>query len=281
MPTRTVLRGQVIVEDGRYVGKPWDNAKVRGTSHNQGDGLRMALEIGAMPWGQWSGRHSTPINALAPAYGDRALTDKTNRLSYPYGVLLNQGGLRFLDEGEDQSFYTYAKYGARILDEPEGIAYQVFDSKVTHLLEARYSTSEPIKADTLEALVEQLAVDRPTAIKTLDDYNAAAGHGTFDPGELDDMCTKGLTPPKSNWAQKLDTPPFLVYPVTGGITFTFGGLKVNDQTQVIGTDWRPIPGLYACGEMVGGLFHDNYPGGSGLVSGATFGRSAGRSAARG
>jgi tricarballylate dehydrogenase len=263
----------------QYLGKPWDHAKVRGTSHNQGDGLRMGLEIGAMPWGQWSGRHSTPINALAPPYGDRALTDKTNRLSYPYGLLVNKRGLRFLDEGEDQYFYTYAKYGARILDEPEGIAYQIFDSKVTDLLERRYSTSEPIQADTLKELVEQLDVDKQRANKTLEEYNAAAGHGMFDPGELDGMCTQGLFPPKSNWAQKLDTPPFLAYPVTGGITFTFGGLKINERAQVVGTDWRPIAGLFACGEMVGGIFHDNYPGGTGLVSGAVFGRIAGRSAA--
>ena len=87
--------------------------------------------------------------------------------------------------------------------------------------------------------------------------------------------------PKSNWAQKLDTPPFLAWPVTGGITFSFGGLKVNDRAQVIGTDWNPIEGLYTCGEMVGGLFHHNYPGGSGLMSGAVFGRIAGANAARG
>ncbi|MGA2412060.1 MAG: FAD-binding protein, partial [Candidatus Binataceae bacterium] len=114
----------------QYLGRPWDHAKVRGTMHNQGDGLRMALAIGAMPWGQWSGCHATPINADAPAYGDRKLTDKTNRLSYLYGVMINRLGLRFVDEGEDQALFTYAKFGGAILNQPGGVAWQIFDAKV-------------------------------------------------------------------------------------------------------------------------------------------------------
>ena len=263
----------------QYLGRPWDHAKVRGTRHNQGDGLRMAIEIGALAHGQWSGCHATPINAEAPAYGDRELTDKTNRLSYPYGLMLNNLGRRFVDEGEDQQFFTYARFGGVILNQPESIAYQIFDAKVRDLLEPRYATSEPIAADTLEGLVERLDLDRSTALETIQTYNRAAGRGRFDPGECDGMAARGIAPLKSNWAQRLDTPPYLAYPVTGGITFSFGGLKVDERARVIGTDWRPIPGLYACGEMVGGLFHSNYPGGSGLTSGAVFGRIAGASAA--
>lgn len=264
----------------QYLGRPWDHAKVRGTMFNQGDGLRMAFEIGAMPWGQWSGCHATPINALAPPFGDRQLTDKTNRLSYLYGVMINKLGLRFVDEGEDQALFTYAKFGGSILNQPGGVAYQIFDAKVSDLLEPRYSTSQPIIAQRLDDLVRQLDVDHESALRTLDEYNAAAGHGGFNPGIRDDMATRGLALPKSNWAQKLDTPPFSAWPVTGGITFSFGGLKINEHAQVIGTNWEPIPGLYTCGEMVGGLFHNNYPGGSGLMSGAVFGRIAGASAAR-
>ncbi|OGK79461.1 MAG: tricarballylate dehydrogenase [Candidatus Rokubacteria bacterium GWA2_70_23] len=222
----------------RYLGRPWDHAKVRGTRYNTGDGLRMAMEIGALPHGQWTGCHSTPIDASAPPHGDRKLTDKTNRLSYMYGVLVNVRGRRFFDEGEDFQFYTYAKLGGIILNEPSGVAHQIFDSKVTGLLEGR-----------------------------------------FDPTIRDGLRTKGLELPKSNWAQRLDTPPFMAYPVTGGITFSFGGLRVNERAQVITTSWTPVPGLYACGEMVGGLFHTNYPGGTGLVSGAVFGRLAGAHAA--
>jgi tricarballylate dehydrogenase len=265
----------------QYLGHPWDHAKVRGTAHNQGDGLRMALALGAMPWGQWSGCHSTPISNEWGAFADRALTDKSNRLSYPFGVMINRRGLRFVDEGEDLQFFTYAKYGGIILTQPGSLAYQIFDQKTVHLLEGRYQTSEPISANTLEELVRQLDIDdRPQAVRTLSEYNAAAcGEQGFDPSEKDGLATKTLGINKTNWALKLDRPPFVAYSATGGITFTFGGLKIDSQARVIGTDWRPIPGLYTCGEMVGGLFHDNYPGGTGLVSGAVFGRIAGRNAA--
>jgi tricarballylate dehydrogenase len=264
----------------QYLGRPWDSAKVRGTRYNQGDGLRMAIEIGALPWGQWAGCHATPIDAEAPAFGDRQLTDKTNRLSYLYGVMINRLGERFVDEGEDQALFTYAKFGGAILQQPGGVAWQIFDAKVTPLLESRYATSEPIIADRLDDLVGQLDLDQETAIRTLADFNSAAGQGEFNPGQRDGTATRGLALPKSNWAQKIDIPPFSAYPVTGGITFSFGGVKVNQQAQVLATNWEPIPGLYACGEMVGGLFHHNYPGGSGLMSGAVFGRRAGTNAAR-
>ena len=266
----------------QYLAAPWDHAKVRGTAHNQGDGLRMALAIGALPCGQWSGRHSTPISNEWPDFADRGRTDKSNRLSYPYGVMLNRAGDRFCDEGEDVGMYTYAKYGAEILRQPGSLAWQIFDQKTVHLLEARYSTSEPISADTLEELVAQLVIDdRDRAMRTLDAYNeAACDAGGFDPTRKDGLSTSGLDPDKTNWALRLDEPPFVAYSATGGITFTFGGLRIDGDARVIGTDWRPIDGLYCCGEMVGGLFHYNYPGGTGLVSGAVFGRIAGASAAR-
>ena len=265
----------------QYLAAPWDHAKVRGTAHNQGDGLRMALSLGALPWGQWSGRHSTPISNEWPEFADRKRTDKSNRLSYPYGVMINRNGLRFVDEGEDVGLYTYAKYGGEILRQPGALAWQIFDQKTVHLLEPRYRTSDPIAGDTLEELVAQLEIDdKDQAIRTLHAFNeAACVPDDFDPATKDGLSTKGLSPNKTNWALRLDDPPYHAYSATGGITFTFGGLKVDENAQVVGTDWRTIPGLFACGEMVGGLFHDNYPGGTGLVSGAVFGRIAGRSAA--
>ena len=267
----------------QYLGAPWDHAKVRGSAYNQGDGLRIALAAGALPWGQWSGCHSTPISNEWPDFADRERTDKSNRLSYPFGVMINRRGERFVDEGEDLGFYTYAKYGGEILRQPGSLGWQIFDRKTVHLLEARYNTSEPVTADTLEALLSQLDLDdRPKALQTLRAYNEAAREPDgFDPSRKDGLATEGLSPEKTNWALKLDTPPFVAYSATGGVTFTFGGLKVDANARVIGTDWRPIPGLFTCGEMVGGLFHNNYPGGTGLVSGAVFGRIAGRSAARG
>jgi tricarballylate dehydrogenase len=162
------------------------------------------------------------------------------------------------------------------------MAFQFFDQKTVDLLEPRYSTSDPIVAGTLKDLIAKLDIDdKDQALKTLNQYNASAcDPGGFDPSQKDGLSTQGLDIEKTNWAVRLDNPPFHAYSVTGGITFTFGGLKIDADAQVIGTDWRPIPGLYTCGEMVGGLFHDNYGAGSGLVSGATFGRIAGRSAAQ-
>jgi tricarballylate dehydrogenase len=265
----------------RYLGQEWAHAKVRGSNFNYGDGLRMALDVGAMPWGHWAGCHATPIVTEAPDYGKREMTDKTNRLSYLYGVMINTEGKRWIDEGADMNAFTYAKYGGLILKQPNGKVFQIFDSKVLDLLEPRYKTSEPYKADTLEGLVKQLDVNHAQAMKTLDEYNEACGRGgPFNPAVLDHLHTEGIEPPKTNWAQKLDKPPFYSWGVTGGITFTFGGVKIDQNAQVISSGWKPIRGLYAAGEMVGGLFHYNYALGTGLMSGAVFGRIAGRSAAR-
>lgn len=264
----------------RYLGRPWDVAKVRGTAFNTGDGLKMAFDIGALPYGQYSGLHSTPIDADAPSFGDRKLTDKTNRLTYPFSVMLNNRGLRFADEGEDFNLLTYAKMGQFILSQPGGVAYQIFDSKVTQLLEPRYKTGKPYVADTIDALIRQLPIDHERATASLNEYHQALKKGKFDPMAKDGLSTHGLPINKTNWAQALDTPPFYAYPVTGGVTFTFGGVLVNDGAQVMSVTYGPIEGLFAAGEMVGGLFHYNYPGGTGLVSGAVFGRIAGASAAR-
>src|SRR5262245_22250301 len=267
----------------QHIGPLVGQAKVRGTPHNQGDGLRMALAIGAMPWGQWAGYHATPISADWGDFAPRELTDRSNRLSYLYGVMLKRRGRGFRDEGEDTALFTYAKFGRAILAEPGAKAYQIFDSKVVHLLEPRYQTSKPITSDSLAGLIAQLDIeDKAQALRTLTDYNKAAHNveDGFDPTRKDGLSSRGLSPEKTNWALKIDKAPYCAYSATGGITFTFGGLKITENAEVMGTDWRPLPGLFACGEMVGGLFYDNYPAGTGLVSGATFGRIAGRNAAK-
>jgi tricarballylate dehydrogenase len=267
----------------QHIGPLVGAAKVRGTPYNQGDGLRMAMsDVGAMPWGQWSGCHATPISADWGNYAPREMTDRSNRLSYPYGVMINRNGKRFVNEGEDGAMFTYAKYGRAVLAEPGAKAYQIFDSQTVHLLEPRYATSRPLVADTLEDLIAQMDIDdKAQALRTVHEYNAAARHAAegFDPTRKDGVATSGLALEKTNWAIKLEKAPFYAYTTTGGITFTFGGIKIDENARVIGTDWRPIHGLLACGEMVGGLFYDNYPAGTGLVSGATFGRIAGRNAA--
>jgi tricarballylate dehydrogenase len=266
----------------RYLGPGWDLAKVRGTRFNTGDGLRMALDIGAMPTGQWSGCHAVAWERNAPEFGDLAVGDGFQKHSYPFGVMLNARGERFLDEGADFRNYTYARYGREILKQPRQFAWQLFDAKVRHLLRDEYRIKQAtrVTAQTLEDLAAKLEdVDGPAALATLSAYNAAVRTDiAFDPNVKDGRRTEGLAIPKSNWANTLDTPPFEAYAVTCGVTFTFGGVRIDTAGQVLDVDLTPIGGLYAAGEMVGGLFYENYPGGTGLTAGAVFGRIAGASA---
>jgi len=136
-------------------------------------------------------------------------------------------------------------------------------------------------ADSIEALAAKLeGVNAEQVVKTVDAFNAAVMDDVkFNPAILDGRGTRGLEIPKTNWANKLDTPPYEAFAVTCGVTFTFGGLRINNDAQVLDTDLQPIPGLYAAGELVGGVFYFNYPGGTGLMNGAVFGRIAGTSAA--
>jgi tricarballylate dehydrogenase len=267
----------------RHLGKGWDLAKVRGTKYNTGDGLEMALRIGAQPCGHWSGCHAVGWERYAADFGDETMTDDYERDSYPFSIMINANGKRFLDEGADIRNYTYAKYGHVILEQPEQFAWQVFDAKTKHLLRPEYSSKHVtrVTAKTLEELVGKLeGVNAEQALKTINEYNAAVKRGVpFNPNVKDGLRTEGLAMPKSNWANPIDTPPFEGYAVTCGITFTFGGLRIKTDAQVLDTNHEPIPGLYAAGEMVGGLFYFNYPGATGLTSGAIFGRLAGKSAA--
>ncbi len=266
----------------RYLGPGWDLARVRGTRFNTGDGIRMALDIGASPCGNWSGCHAVAWDASAPEFGDLAVGDGYQKHSYPLGIMVNAHGRRFLDEGADFRNYTYAKYGRLILEQPGQIAWQIFDQKVAHLLRDEYRIREvtKIRADTLEGLAQKLeGADAEQLLKTIDEFNRAVRRDVeFNPNLKDGRRTVGLEVPKSNWAQTIDAPSFEAYGVTCGITFTYGGLRVTSDAQVVDTDGAPIPGLYAAGELVGGIFYFNYPGGTGLTSGAVFGRIAGTAA---
>jgi tricarballylate dehydrogenase len=267
----------------RYLGQNWDLAKVRGTSFNTGDGLKAAFEIDAMPWGHWSGCHAVQWDRNAPEFGDLSVGDGFQKHSYPFGVVVNSLGLRFLDEGEDFRNFTYAKYGRRILEQPEQSAWQLFDSKVDYLLRDEYRIREVtrVSADSLAELALRMELANPAAfLQTMEEYNRAVQLDVpFNPNVLDGRGTIGLNLPKSNWANRIDTPPFTAYSVTCGITFTFGGLRVTPEGQVVDSDERPIPGLYAAGEIIGGIFYFNYPGGSGLTAGSVMGRRSGWSAA--
>jgi tricarballylate dehydrogenase len=220
----------------------------------------------------------------APPFGDLAVGDNFQKHSYPFGVMVNATGRRFVDEGADFRNYTYAKYGRVVLNQPGQFAWQLFDGKVLHLLRDEYRIKQvtKVEAQSLEELAPKLeGVDPKAFLDEMKAWNAAVRQDIpFDPTVKDGRTTRGLAVPKSNWANTLDTPPFQAYAVTCGITFTFGGLRVNTETQVIDTDERPIPGLFAAGELVGGLFYFNYPGGTGLTSGSVFGRIAGANAAK-
>jgi tricarballylate dehydrogenase len=269
----------------RYLGPGWELAKVRGTRFNTGDVIRMALDAGAAPAGNWSGCHAVAWERNAPEFGDLAIGDQFQKHSYPWGVYVNAQGKRFLDEGADFRNYTYAKYGRVILSQPGQFAWQIFDAKVKSQLRDEYKIRQVTKhtANTLEELCGKLEdTDGTAALEELKAYNAAVRtEVAFNPNVKDGRGTKGLAIPKSNWANTLDTPPFEAYAVTCGITFTFGGLRINTSAQVLDTDGAPMPGLFAAGELVGGIFYFNSPGGTGLTNGAVFGRIAGTSAAGG
>jgi len=265
----------------RYLGPGWDLARVRGTKHNMGDGIRMALEIGARPYGNWSGCHSVGWDISAPPYGDYEVLDNFQKHSYPWGIMVNLHGKRFVDEGEDLRNHTYVKFGREIMSQPYRTAIQIFDQKTIPLLRDEYRIRQVTKvtANTIEDLAVQLEID-PAALKaTIDEFNAACRPGKFNPAILDGVTTVGLSPNKTNWALPIDQPPFEAYVTTTGVTFTFGGLKIDETGTVLDMIDRPIRGLYAAGELVGGLFYENYPGGSGLMAGAVFGKIAGENAA--
>ena len=266
----------------RYLGPGWELAKVRGTRFNTGEGIRMALDIGAQPYGNWSGCHAVAWDLNAPPFGDRKIADLFQKHSYQFGIVVNLEGKRFVDEGADFRNYTYAKYGREILSQPQRVAFQLFDAKTRHLLRDEYFIPQAsvVSGGTVEEVAEGLGINRDGLTRTVREFNAAVRGGEFNPTALDGARTEGIEPPKSNWALPLDTPPYVGYAVTCGITFTFGGLRIDDRAQVLDTEDVPIPGLYAAGELVGGLFYNNYPGGAGLMAGAVFGRIAGDSAAR-
>jgi tricarballylate dehydrogenase len=271
----------------KYLGPGWDLAKVRGSRFNTGDGLQMALDAGAQPFGHWSGCHAVSWERNANDFGDLTLTPQYQRHSYPFCVMVNTDGKRFLDEGADFRNYTYAKYGHIVLQQPGQVAWQVYDSKTLNLLrdEYRLRSVTKVRADTLEELADKMEdVNKAQFLSTVKEFNDSINQAAaFDPNIKDGRSATSNGIVRSNWASAIDTGPFEAYAVTCGVTFTFGGVKISTTEgnigQIMNTNGQPIPGLFAAGEMVGGIFYFNYPGASGLTSGSVFGRLAGKSAA--
>ena len=289
--THLSFHGQVILGCGgfeanprlrrQFLGEGWDLVVVRGTRFNNGTMLEKATTAGAQSFGHWGGAHATPQDLDAPRVGDLRVTDKMSRYSYPFGVSVNIHGQRFMDEGEEHFGLTYAKTGAAIGAQPEAKAFQIFDQKALNLLEPRYSTGKPVTASTFEELARKLELPVARFVETVEQYNAACNPlNPFDPMKTDGNSTGNkLSIPKSNWALPLDKPPYFAYKVTVGITFTYGGIKTDNEARALNNEGSPMPGLWVIGEMQGGMFYHNYPGGAGLVKGAVFGRIAGKSAA--
>lgn len=266
----------------RYYGSGWESCRVRGTRYNTGDGLRAALDIDAQAFGGWSTCHAVQWDISAPPFGDRVVLDNFQKHSYPIGIIVNLKGEHFVDEGADYRNHTYAKYGREVMKQPKRTAVQIFDAKTIDMVRDEYRIRQVTKAEapSIEELAAKLEIDVNGLSHTVRDFNAACKPGKYNPAILDGLSTSGIMPPKSNWALPLDKPPYTGFVVTCGITFSFGGLRINEHCEVQNTSDRTIPGLYAAGEMVGGIFYENYLGGAGLMSGAVFGRTAGSGAAR-
>lgn len=271
----------------RCLGPGWDLARVRASPFNTGGGIKMAMALGAAPHGNWSGAHAVAWSVGSGEAGHPSTNHIFERESYPFGVTVNSDGRRFIDEGSDFGAYTYAKYGREILRQPEQRAWQLFDARSAEQLMDEYKQHNPYAArereDSLDALAGRLAdrgVNREEILKTIGDFNAAVDESReFNPYVKDGRRTSGLAIEKTNWAQALAEPPFEAYEVTCGVTFTFGGVRVNGEGAVLDAGRRALPGIYAAGEMVGGLYYFNYASGTGLTSGAVLGRRAGSAAA--
>ncbi|MBN6042054.1 FAD-dependent tricarballylate dehydrogenase TcuA [Amycolatopsis sp. 195334CR] len=262
-----------------HLGEGWQRAKVRGTPFNTGDMLTAAIKAGAATHGDWSTCHSVAWDAWAEGNeSNRELTNQLTRGGYPLGIVVNRRGERFIDEGADFRNYTYALYGARILAQPDGLAFQLFDATTRPRLrteEYDMPGASVVSAGTLAELAEGIGVDAAALERTVREFNASIDRDVpLDLAVKDGRAAK-VDPPKSHWAIPLETAPYYAFPVTCGITFTFGGLRADEHGRVLDPAGAPLPGLFVCGEMLGGLFSGNYPGGTGLTSGAVFGRRAG------
>lgn len=270
----------------QYLGAGWDVAKVRGSAYDTGDGHQMATAIGAQVVGHWGAAHASPIDADAGEYEAGFLDPetrryRTHRYAWTWGIMVNTQGKRFIDEGEDFHAYTYAKTGAEIVKQPGSVAYQIYDQTMMDAVgRQKYDGAAQVTASTLKELAEKLEINVDGFLQTVEEYNnACVNDRPFSETTRDGLATKGISPPKTNWARPIKQAPFVAYACTGGLTFTFGGLRVDARCQVLNKLNRPIKGLYAAGEITGGFFFHNYPSGSGLTRGAVTGRVAGGNAA--
>ncbi len=255
--------------DARYL-----RPVARGGYYNKGEGIRMALAVGAAPAGDYGQIHAEPLDPRSGAPEPIVLV-------FNYGILVNKNAARFINEAPSTVDATYENITRRILKEPEGIAWAVFDAQIEDVPNWKRSVRSdqpPVSAASVAELAGKLGLDAQSLQSTVAAYNAACTGGTFNPLAVDGLSTAaGYAPPKSNWARPIDRAPYFAYPIICGNCFTFGGIKVNTRSQVVNADGEPIPGLYAAGEMTG-LYYGTYTGATSVLRGAVFGRIAGRTA---
>jgi tricarballylate dehydrogenase len=261
----------------RYWGEAADGFLVRGCRENDGRVLAALLARGAATAGQERGFHCVAIDARAPRF-DGGIATRLD--SIPFGIVVNSAGRRFYDEGEEIWPKRYAIWGRNIAEQPGQIAYSIWDAKVARLfLPPLYP---PAQAGSIGALAASLGLDERTVAETVTGFNAAIRPGgTFDPTRLDDCATAGIGPPKSHWAQPIDTPPYYGIAMRPGITFTYLGVAVTPQARVLRADGTALRNVFAAGEiMSGNILSTGYLAGFGLTIGTVWGRIAGAAAAR-
>jgi tricarballylate dehydrogenase len=260
----------------RYWGDAADNFIIRGSPYNDGMLLATLLKKGAKAIGDPKGFHAIAVDARAPKF-DGGIVTRLDAI--PFGIVVNRLGRRFYDEGEDIWPKRYAIWGGLIAEQPEQMAFCIVDSKtIERFLPPMF---KPYQADSHEALGAALGLDPEVFAETVGEYNrAAAGNIEMRIEILDGVCTRGITPPKSNWAIPIDRPPYYGLPLRPGITFTYMGVTVDERARVVDQGGRPFKNVYAAGEiMSGNILTKGYLGGFGLTIGSVFGELAGREAA--
>jgi len=257
-------------------GEAAENFLIRGTPYNNGRVLKMLLDAGAESVGDPKQCHAVAIDGRAPKF-DGGIVTRLDCL--PLGIVVNREGVRFYDEGEDLWPKRYAIWGRLVAEQRGQIAWSIIDSKVV----GRFMPSvfPPVRAGSIRELAVALGLPAETVETTIRRFNESVRTGQFDHNVLDDCRTEGLTPRKSHWAQAIDTPPFMGYPLRPGITFTYLGVRVNDSANVVMRDGTPGRNIFAAGElMAGNILGKGYLAGFGMTIGTVFGRIAGREAAR-
>ena len=256
--------------------------RVRGTRENKGAGIFSLLKHGAQAYGQWNNGHAVPVASNAPSFGNFQLGETTRRCLFQFGISVDRFGRRFMDEGANKKTFMYSTTGLAVAAQDGRRAYQIFDRRLdsANFELAFYKSGTFHTAETIGDLAVQIGIPPSDLVKEVDAYNQAViSDELFDPSRLDGSATHGLIPNRTNFAARILESPFFAFEVVGGVTFTFGGLRIDTQCRVLRIDGTPMEGAFAAGEMAAGFFAHTYPANAGLTRGAVTGWQAGRSAA--